>query len=736
MLKLNSGHIRSQSLSFFNELKRRNVFRVGIAYIIVAWLVAQVLQLVFESFGTPGWAIKMVLVLLATGLPIALIFAWAFEMTPEGLKREHEVDRSHSIAPQTGKKLNALIFAVMAMALGYFSYDKFVLAPGRDAALVEATTHAVMQQPEAEVEPLVEPDKSIAVLPFVNMSDDASNEYFSDGISEEILNALAKVKELKVAGRTSSFAFKGQSLDLRKIGETLGVQNILEGSVRKSGDKVRITAQLIKVDDGFHLWSETYDRQLNDVFAIQDEIATAILQELKAALLDDTSAIVQSTRTDSEAYDLYLLAKQRMYGRTELTIQSAVDLLDKAIAIDPGYAPAYAQRGIAALLSSVTSYGKIPQSLSQTRARSYLDKAVELDGNLAEAWAGLGLYYNGPPPQPEKAIPALEKALAINPNLNNAANWLVLQYWATNRGAESKVLLEQVTARDPLYKPAFGNWTFQLVNMGRAGEARTYIDNIEPFILDEPQIVMARAWVDYSEGKVATGLKGMQSVLKKQPNDRVFRVGVNQGHYQTHQFEKVFDDQWSDYHIRSLFNLDRNEEALIAAMNQAADGIVLPLFAFLNASDQSDSLISYLEGHWQDLAAFQRSIPASIFGYREMADIAFAYRRAGNQARFDEAMKQLEAASQKTLSDGIRSNDFLMILVAQNVMSGKQDEALAFLAEAIDNGFITSYKISKEYPYLKDLDGNAEYEAIQLRMREHLNRERNTLGFQPISPST
>lgn len=218
-----------------------------------------------------------------------------------------------------------MITAVMALALAYFAYDKFVLSAGRDTALVEATTLAVSEQAASE-EPPVEDDKSIAVLPFVNMSDDAGNEYFSDGISEEILNALAKVKELKVAGRTSSFAFKGQKQDLRQIGETLGVSHILEGSVRKAGGKVRITAQLIKVDDGFHIWSETYDRELIDVFAIQDEIATSILQELKAALLDGEVQVVSSTRTDSQAYDLYLLAKQRMYERQELTLNSASTL--------------------------------------------------------------------------------------------------------------------------------------------------------------------------------------------------------------------------------------------------------------------------------------------------------------------------------------------------------------------------------------------------------------------------
>ncbi len=727
-------------MSLFNELKRRNVFRVGIAYVVVAWLVAQVLQLVFESFGTPDWAIKTVLVLLATGLPFALFFAWAFEMTPEGLKRERDVDRSQSITQHTGKRLNLMIFTAMAVALAYFSYDKFVLSADRESAAIQSAveeaasaTQAEQVTPEAVSSAL---DKSIAVLPFVNMSSDEEQEYFSDGISEEILNSLAKVGELKVAGRTSSFAFKGQNQDLRKIGETLGVQNILEGSVRKSGNKVRITAQLIKVDDGFHLWSETYDRQLDDIFAIQDEIATAILQELKAVLLDGAGTIVAATRTDLEVYDLYLLAKQRMYERTELKLQSAADLLDQAIASDPEYAPAHAQRGIATLLLSDTSYGKIPQAAAQAQAKPHLDKALELNPELAEAWAGLGLYYNGPPPQAEKGMPALEKALAINPNLINAGNWLVLLYWFTNQADKAMALLDDITARDPLYKPAFGNRVYQLSAMGRPQEARTYIDSIEPFMPDAAQILQTRAWVDYSEGKVAEGLKRMQAALIKQPADRVFKVGVNEGHYRIQQYDEVFDDKWSDYHIRSLFKLGRNEEAYIAAMEVAGDGGVQPLFSLLNATDQSDLLIRYLDNHWPDLDAFERSVPASIFGYREMADIALAYQRAGDQPRFDEAMKRLDAASQQSLSQGIKSYDLLLMLAAYHAMAGANDLAVARLAEAVDSGMIISSKISEEFPYFRELDGNPEYEAIQAQMIKHLNDERQKLGLPPIQAST
>jgi TolB-like protein len=249
-------------MSLFAELKRRNVFKVGAAYAVLTWLLAQVTDVFLENFGAPDWVIKTILLLLVIGFPLALFFAWAFEMTPEGIKKEKDVDRSQSITAQTGRKLDFTIIAILLLALGYFALDKFVLDPARDAAQVQTAK-------DAEAGPA---EKSIAVLPFVNMSDDASNEYFSDGISEEILNALAKVKQLKVSGRTSSFAFKGQNQDLRQIGDALGVEHILEGSVRKAGTKIRITAQLIQVDDGFHLWSETYDRELTDVFAIQDEI--------------------------------------------------------------------------------------------------------------------------------------------------------------------------------------------------------------------------------------------------------------------------------------------------------------------------------------------------------------------------------------------------------------------------------------------------------------------------------
>jgi TolB-like protein/Flp pilus assembly protein TadD len=372
-------------LSIFNELKRRNVFKVGIAYVVVAWLVAQVLQLVFESFGTPDWAIKTVLVLLATGLPFALFFAWAFEMTPEGLKREHEVDRSQSTVAQTGNKLNHLISALMALALAYFAYDKFMLSGDREAALIEATTQTVTEQ-AASVDIPTETDKSIAVLPFVNMSSDPEQEYFSDGISEELLNGLAKIESLQVAARTSSFSFKGQNLPVGEIAKVLGVGHILEGSVRKSGTQIRVTAQLIRASDGFHMWSETYDRELVNIFAIQDDISKAIVDALKISLKTGNGNLVETQTTNMEAYEALLQGRFEFQKRSINggAVLDAIEFFWIATALDPNYAIAFAELGRALALS--INYGVANNFERQVRlARLATDRALAIEPENFEA---------------------------------------------------------------------------------------------------------------------------------------------------------------------------------------------------------------------------------------------------------------------------------------------------------------------------------------------------------------
>jgi TolB-like protein len=313
-------------MTFFAELKRRNVVRVGVAYVIVGWLLAQVADFAAENFGAPDWALKIFVVFVILGLPLALFFAWAFELTPGGIKFEKNVDREESITPQTGRKLDFVIIAVMAIALIYMVADRFIGKPA-----------------EPEVERPIKIEKSIAILPFVNMSDD--KDYFADGLSEELLNLLAKIPDLKVAGRTSSFAFKGKDEDLREIGDTLGVSTVLEGSVRRSGDQLRITAQLINVGDGFHIWSETYDREMADIFEIQDDVATAITNALGVYLMHgQTPTAIRPTR-NIEAYELYLKGVALTTGGGENDTNQAIELLGQAIELDPDFAEAYEMRG-------------------------------------------------------------------------------------------------------------------------------------------------------------------------------------------------------------------------------------------------------------------------------------------------------------------------------------------------------------------------------------------------------
>ncbi len=309
-------------MSFIKELKRRNVIRVAIAYAVAAWFLIEITATTFPILKLPDWSVTLVTVLVLIGFPLALIFAWAFELTPEGLKKEKDVDRSESITHITGRKLDFSIIAVLAVALVFF-----------------ASRHQWSSETgNAEIA-----DKSIAVLPFVNMSPDPDQEYFSDGIAEELLNQLTKLRGLQVAGRTSSFAFKGKNEDLRVIGEKLNVAHILEGSVRKAGDRVRITVQLVKTTDGYHLWSETFDRELTDIFAIQEETAIAVVNALSITLgVGEGDLGVGGTR-NFEAYDAYLagLALVNQFGRESMS--RAIVQFEKAVALDPEFANAWSE---------------------------------------------------------------------------------------------------------------------------------------------------------------------------------------------------------------------------------------------------------------------------------------------------------------------------------------------------------------------------------------------------------
>lgn len=723
-------------MSLFEELKRRNVFRVGIAYIVTAWLLVQIADLALDIIGADEWLLRGVAIILALGFIPTVIFAWAFELTPEGIKRESEVNRTESITNVTAKKLDFVTIGLLVAVLAVVAVDRLlsqIPEKAPDTILSQDSATSVAAAEKLYPAPF-QNAKSIAVLPFVNMSSDPEQEYFSDGISEEILNALAKVKDLKVAGRTSSFAFKGENQDLRQVGETLGVEHILEGSVRKSGTKVRITAQLIQVDDGFHLWSESYDRELDDVFAIQDEIAQAILEQLKAHLLVGEQEALVATRTDSAAFDLYLLAKQRIYERSKPTLEAAAEFLDKAIAIDPEYAPAYAQRGITAMLLSDENYGTTPIEQANAQAKLYIDQALRLNPDEPEALAALGLHSLRQPGKNNQAIEALEKALAINPNMVDAANWLQNAYQVAGRVEESFTTLEKLVERDPLYRPGLGNIIGWYVNLNRVEDANALIERVRPSMPNDPFLFRMEAQVLYANSEYARGLLLAEKALALRPDNYPNQGLVGDGLLATGQFERLATEGHPWQRIFALEALQRMEEARLLALELANSGNdVGPLIDLLANGNKPVEAIAFIEDRWADLEAFERDFPAlGQGGPAVMLDVAYAYASTGNAARFEEAMR-LSRNTLDTIHELGGDNYFMFMLEAAYAnLSGDPETALTYLQRADEGGGVFALPMSSIWSSFKSLEGDPQYEIIQARMFERLNAERAELGLEPM----
>ena len=392
-------------MSLISELQRRNVLRVGAAYIVTSWLLIQVAETIFPLFGFSDAPARVVVVVLAIGFIPALVVAWAFELTPEGLIRDKDVDRS--VAVPSAKRLDRIFMVVLTLALGYFALDKFVLSEMREAALVEQAR----QQGRTDALLGLHRDKSIVVLPFVNMSDDSGNEYFSDGVSEELLNLLAQIADLRVISRTSAFSFKDKDVKVAQVAEELNVSHVLEGSVRKSGDRVRITAQLIDAKSDTHLWSDTYDRTLTDVFAVQDEIAAAVVEQLRLRLLDKAPRTIP---VDPEAYALFLQAQQLRNQQTFESMSKAIELYQESLAIDSGYPASWG--GLASIYIKQGRDDVLPREEAYRLASEAVANALEIAPDYAPTYARLAklaIHYDSDLPA---AARYLNEALAMEPN--------------------------------------------------------------------------------------------------------------------------------------------------------------------------------------------------------------------------------------------------------------------------------------------------------------------------------
>jgi adenylate cyclase len=489
-------------MSLFSELKRRNVFRVAIAYLAGSWLLIEVAGTIFPLFGFDDTPARILVIVLAIGFPLFLLFSWVFELTPEGLKLESDIDLAVSVTRHTGKKLDRVIIALLALALGYFAIDKFVLEPARVSGLMEETAQ------QARSDALVESygDKSIAVLPFVDMSATKDQEYMSDGIAEELLNLLARVPQLRVVSRSSAFSFKDQNLEISEIATRLNVAHILEGSVRKAGNQLRITAQLIEARSDTHLWSATYDRNLDDIFAIQDEIAAEVVSELKVTLLGKD--IPKAMGTDPDAYALFLQSRHVTSRYTKEAFAQAEQLLNQALAIDPGYAPAWHELGEIYLVQE--DFGRSVEAARELALAAY-QMAQRLDPSFASTYASLSLLARR---NFDFAVADqyLQQALQLSESSSFPFSAAASLSRTFGRFDQSVELARKAISLNPVSSAAYSNLGYSLYYSGHLDEAAI---SFRTSISLDPNRFRAHFYLGrvlLAQGAAQEGLAAMQKV--------------------------------------------------------------------------------------------------------------------------------------------------------------------------------------------------------------------------------
>lgn len=437
-------HVPHLLSGFLDKLKRRNVGRVAILYIVVCYLILEPFEMFFHLLDLPVWTGRTAVALMALGFPVALLLAWIYEITPTGIKPSTEVDPQQSIARQTGRKLDRAIIAVLAVALVYFVADKFWISK-RVAVLAPAATvvPAVVSAPAGPVIP----EKSVAVLPFVDMSEKKDQEYFSDGLSEELIDMLTRVPELRVPARTSSFYFKGKQTTIANIAKELGVANVLEGSVRKNGRTIRITAQLIRADTSYHVWSQTYDRELDDIFKVQDEIAGAVVSALRASLaINELRGAPKSLNADS--YSLLMQAQFFLLRDTVEDQEKAFEYYQRAVDSDPKSATAWA--GLSRATANLWGNGVLPWKKAFSDAQRWAERAVALDPQLPEAHIALGKVYLNLGQNYATAKQEFDMARALDPENAVVLFWSADSALAAGNLAAAIQFLRQAALKDPL----------------------------------------------------------------------------------------------------------------------------------------------------------------------------------------------------------------------------------------------------------------------------------------------
>jgi TolB-like protein/Flp pilus assembly protein TadD len=699
-------------MSLIAELKRRNVFRVGVAYAIVAWLLIEVASVIFPGLHLPDWTLTFLIVLVVAGFPLAMIFAWAFELTPEGIKLEKTVDPAESTRHLAGRKLDFAIIGLLAIALIFVAVDNYILEAGPEQAPVAR-------------------EKSIAVLPFANISPDPEDAYFADGIHDEILAQLSKIRDLKVISRTSVMQYRLEDRpSLPEIAAELGVANILEGSVRLAGNQVRITTQLIEAESDAHFWTETYDRELTaaNIFSIQSDVATAVAEALQAALSPaEQERIATVPTTNLAAYQAYLLGVQRLDEETVETLAEAIDYFQRAIALDADFALAYA--GLAWTYIQQRYYSGLPPDEMLAKAQAATNKALELDDRLGEAHTALGMIKRSRN-EFAAAEAAFRRGLELSPNSSRShlEFGIFLRDSAVGRYEEALSSLEKALELDPL-SVSTTLWMGAILNrLGRFDESLVWFEKVLEI---DPDNAGGFSEIGFHHWLVSGQLDEAVVWITK-------AVALDPEHLRTLCLLGIFlldlgdPDQAENWIMRGIdlgpenvyanttamyLHLYRGAEAAAARAARKAYAVnpffggVLPVLRDqeVRAGRFAEARALYRE-HFPELL-YESKPKIGRRNYRAAVDLALILSRTGEQERadllLDRSLQQIQGMPR------LGEAGYWIADVQIYALRGEKQKALSSLRQAIDEGWrsIWWYEL-KLKPDLELLHDEPEYQAM------------------------
>lgn len=704
------------------------------AYVILAWLMTQVAELLLETFGAPDWVLKSLLALFLVGFPFALFFAWAFELTPEGIRKEKDVDRSQSITPQTGHKLDRTIIAVLALALGYFAWDKFADSPGQgDETLALAGNENVET---VALESALPTDKSIAVLPFDNRSNREDDEFFTTGIHDDLLTQLAQISSLRVISRTSVVQFKDTSKSIREIAELLGVATILEGGVQRAGSQVRINMQLIDAATDAHLWAQTFDRELttNNIFAIQSEIATSVTAAMRATLSPDEQTRIADVPTQNmEALEEYFKGRAELDQRTLPAIESARMRFERARRLDPEFALALAGEALAIMLLSDSdgSYGDIPNVEANAMARPLLENALRMAPNDAQVLAIFGLL-EGSEDNLAAELDYYERSLRLNPSSGEVLNWNQQALYDDGRIKESIDAAYRMVEVDPMSMVTLYNGIFSMMNTPKENTQHIEVLLKRLVDLDPGYGLMSRAGVEWQRGNIPEAARLYYQVLEIDPGRTSSRnsltfllllLGFSDEAAKVAPDSSINMPKWNGQWQQAL-RIDREKYA----RDPTSLVITSELMNTLLLAGETDEAFALAQNLWAHFGSNPYQLKWALL------DMAWV---AGKTEHPTQARLYRDAASQyaQTLIEaGITDVNRYLFEAALAALDQRQDDAIKAISLALDNGARWHYM--PQIPVFESLRDNPGFQAQVSRLRDLRDAEAREIRAMLCGPDS